>query len=72
MPCLKNTLTMKSWARSAKVQVTFIRIKIACLENQSITIGIESEDADVGRGSMKFIEIDSDKQGRMESCWRVL
>ena len=54
-----------------EVQVISIEMKMAYLENQSITIRIESDKADVGRGSMKFIEIDSHRQDRMGSCWRI-
>ena len=47
--CLENTLIMNSCARSAEIQVTSVRIKMTCLENQLITIRMKSEDANARR-----------------------
>ena len=68
---MENTLIINSCAKSIEVQGTSIGIRMAYLENQSITTRIESDDADVGRSSIKFMKIDFHEWSRMRSCWRV-
>ena len=58
---------MNSCAKSTEVQGTSIGIKMAYLENQLIITRMESDDANVGRSSIKFIEIDFHEWSRMRS-----
>ena len=57
-PCLENTCIMNSIARSSEVQWMVVRMNMPCLESQSTITRIELQLEDVGRVSMKSIEMD--------------
>ena len=62
---------IKRCANCSKVQVITVGMKIACLESQSTTMRTESEDAEVGSGSMKPMEMESHGCRGMGSCCKV-
>ena len=57
-PCLENMCMMNSIARSSEVQWMVVGMDMPCLESQSTITRIESQPEDVGRVSMKSIEME--------------
>ena len=57
-PCLENTCIMNNIARSSEVQWMVVGMNMPCLESQSTITRIESQPEDVGRVSMKSIEME--------------
>ena len=58
MPCLEKTCVTKRIARFLEVHQVVVGIKIACLVSQSTITRIELQPEEVGRVSMKSIEIE--------------
>src|SRR5271168_1431455 len=57
-PCLEKTWRINKIARSSDVQWTVVGIKMPCLVKRSTTTRIASCQEDVGRVSMKSIEME--------------
>ena len=68
-PCLENMCMTKMMARSLEVQWIVVGMKMACLDSQSTTTRIESQPEEVGRVSMKSMEIEFHRCSRMGSCF---
>ena len=69
MPCLENTCIMNSIARSSEVQWMVVGMNMPCLESQSTITRIESQLEDVGRVSMKSIEMEFHRHSGIGSCF---
>ena len=69
-PCLENTCMMKIFARSSEVQWMVVGMNIPCLESRSTITNIESQLEEVGRVSMKSIEMEFHGRSGIGSCFR--
>ena len=68
-PCLENTCIMNSIARSLEVQWMVVRMDMPCLESRSTITRIELQPEDVGRVSMKSIEMEFHGRSGIGSCF---
>src|SRR5882762_11305932 len=67
-PCLENTCVMNIMARSSDVQWIVVGMNILCLESRSTITRIESQPDEVGRVSMKSIEMEFHGRSGIGSC----
>ena len=68
-PCLENTCITNSIARSLEVQWMVVGMNMPCLESRSTITRIESQPEDVGRVSMKSIEMEFHGHSGIGSCF---
>ena len=69
MPCLENMCITNSIARSSEVQWMVVGMNMPCLESWSTITRIESQPVDVGRVSMKSIEMEFHGCTGIGSCF---
>ena len=67
--CLENTCIMNSIARSSEVQWMVVGMNMPCLESRSTITRIELQPEDVGRVSMKSIEMEFHGHSGIRSCF---
>src|SRR5271155_5141440 len=65
------TWRMNKIARSLEVQWIVVGMKIPCLVRQSTITRIASQSEEVGRGSMKSIEIEFQGSSGIGSCFNI-
>src|SRR6202453_2527325 len=70
-PCLEKTWSMNSWASCIEVIVSWVGIKIACLESQSTTTRMAVNPSEGGNCSMKSMEIKFHGFLGIGSCQRL-
>ena len=70
--CLHNMCIMNSIARSSEVQWMVVGMNMPCLESQSTITRIELQLEDVGRVSMKSIEMEFHGCSGIGSCFSKL
>ena len=68
-PCLENTCIMNMSARSSEVQWIVVGMKIPCLDSRSTITRIASQPEDVGRVSMKSMEMEFHGRSGIGSCF---
>ena len=66
--CLENMWSRKSFASSGLVMVSWVGMKIDCLESQSTTTRMAVKPEDKGSCSMKSIEMEFQGFSGMGSC----
>ena len=69
MLCLENMCITNSIARSSEVQWMVVGMNMPCLESQSTITRIELQPEDVGRVSMKSIEMEFHGRSGIGSCF---
>ena len=69
MLCLENMCITNSIARSLEVQWMVVGMNMPCLESLSTITRIESQPEDVGRVSMKSIEMEFHRCSEIRSCF---
>ena len=69
MPCLGNMCITNGIARSSEVQWMVVGMNMPCLESRSTITRIESQLEDVGRVSMKSIEMEFHGHSGIGSCF---
>ena len=67
--CLENTWSRKSFASSGLVMVSWVGMKMACLESLSTTTRMAVKPVDEGSGLMKSIEMEFHGFSGMGSCF---
>src|SRR6202050_2700921 len=70
-PCLEKTWSMNSWVSCIEVIVSWVGIKIACLESRSMTTRMAVNPSEGGNCSMKSMEIEFYGFSGIGSCWRL-
>src|ERR1700692_2108841 len=67
-PCLENTCSRKSRARSREVIVSYVGMNIACLDKRSMTTRIAVNPDESGSCSMKSMEMEFQGFSGIGSC----
>src|SRR5437899_12513632 len=68
-PCLENTWSKNSFARSGLVTVSYVGTDIACFESRSITTRMAVKPVEGGSCSMKSIDLEFHGFSGTGSCW---
>ena len=71
-PCFENTCIINIIARSSEVQWMVVGMKMPCLENRSTITKMESQPEEVGRVSIKSIDIEFQGRLGIGSCFNKL
>ena len=71
-PCLEKTWSTNSWVSCIEVIVSWVGIKIACLESRSTITRMAVKPSEDGSCSMKSMEIEFQGLSGIGSCRRLL